>query len=763
MAQQRICGHRTISKKYTTHDPKRTNGESKTHTNTISNIIFELIDLFIFPFQFQKDREHHYISLEFCGRDLTDKLTADSIGIAISFTEQRIEVRKLFQRAIDVDEQVYQCRSPVKRSPARRNLVPNRPLQSVINNNVIADHRKRLIEGHIGMNTHPQQHRSPRSEISQIDGGASSSVSANQMPAFIANDLPTGPYHIVYCSYVEDGPSLFSVQLKNHEHILNKMTFDLVNAPRNPITTKMMIGMACLAQYSEDNSLYRAVIQKVQANGCLVTFIDFGNSEFVPFANIFEIPQKFLDHKIFSIPFQLAGIKELQPIDERLNEYFKEITKSELELKVVPSDNPQIQQCELFIEAKSVLDMLLTKQKQSNTFSPPPGLKDGENVIIRGAITAKEFYLQRCVALAGFDKMMDALFNSCAVIAPMKKMPAVGKCCAFMYKDNPEFFRAIVTKEKDDRSVSVRLVDYGVDLSCGVNQLREMDPSFFELPQQAIECCLVDFENVADVSTATGEQISMLIGDKEGKPNQFRVSVRRRMDNGVYLVDLRDEVNGVNVSSSIYKHAMPRKFQSTRKDPEKSSNDKNVQQNIVRTQEKPLEPVMDNNNNRRNGNANQFDNEKTNEKQTEPLYTEPIRADPASNAVVNELPLVDAQQCASPASTSVVNEVQLIDVQSASPASTPVVNGVPLIDVQQSASETNASDKLGTMGYITHVDHPNQFYLQLDSDTEQILKLEQSLQIIAAQLSPLPTGSFRRGNLCIAKYTYDSKYSNQSN
>lgn len=548
--------------------------------------------------------------MEFRGRDLTDKLTSDSIGIAISFTEHRIEVRQAFQRGIDVDEQMYQSRSPVKRSPARRNLVANRPLQSVINNNVITNHGKRLIEGHIGMNVQHHQQRQPRSDVSQIDG-ASLSVTASQMPAFIANDLPIGPYHIVYCSYVEDGPSLFSVQLKNHEHILNKMAFDLGNAPRIPITTKMMIGMACLARYAEDNSLYRAVIQKVQANGCRVTFIDYGNSDFVPFTEIFQIPQKFLEHKIFSIPFQLAGIKRLQPIDERLNEYFKAITdKTDLELKVVPSDNPQIQQCELFIEAKSVLEILLAKQTQSNTFSAPPALKDGEKVIIRYAQTAKQFYLQRSIDTKGFDEMMDALLVSCANISPMKKLPVEGKCCAAMHKDdNKEFYRAIVTNKIDDRSVSVRLVDYGVDLNCGLNKLREMDSSFFELPQQAIECCLVDFENVTDVSTITGEQISMLIDGKDGNPNQFRVSVRRRMENGIYLVDLRDEVKGVNVSSSIYKLAMPRKYPNTRKDPEKSSNEKSVQQNTVRNQERPMEPAITDNN-KRNGDANRFDNEK---------------------------------------------------------------------------------------------------------------------------------------------------------
>lgn len=91
----------------------------------------------------------------------------------------------------------------------------------------------------------------------------------------------------------------------------------------------------------------------------------------------------------------------------------------------------------------------------------------------------------------------------------------------------------------------------------------------------------------------------------------------------------------------------------------------------------------------------------------------------------------------------------------ADPPSTPVVKEVPLSDVQQSTFEMNASDKQG-ISYITHVDHPNQFYLQLDCDSNAIAKLEESLQIVAAQLSPLKI--FRRGHLCIAKYTLDDQW-----
>lgn len=91
----------------------------------------------------------------------------------------------------------------------------------------------------------------------------------------------------------------------------------------------------------------------------------------------------------------------------------------------------------------------------------------------------------------------------------------------------------------------------------------------------------------------------------------------------------------------------------------------------------------------------------------------------------------------------------------ADPPKTPAVKEASVTDVQQSASETNAPDK-SAMAYITHVDHPNQFYLQLDSDSNDIATFEGKLQIVAASLSPLQ--KFRRGNLCIAKYTYDDQW-----
>lgn len=49
-------------------------------------------------------------------------------------------------------------------------------------------------------------------------------------------------------------------------------------------------GLMCLGRYSEDRQLRRAVVSKVLTDGADLLFIDFGNSETVPFSEIYKLP-----------------------------------------------------------------------------------------------------------------------------------------------------------------------------------------------------------------------------------------------------------------------------------------------------------------------------------------------------------------------------------------------------------------------------------------------------------------------------------------
>lgn len=458
--------------------------------------------------------------------------------------------------------------NPVKKHG--RHLVPNRPLQlsnnpNGNNNGAITNRGKRLIQNHLAPNTQRTNNRSETAVDSSQYAGA-------QVPVFIALDIPVNVYHRVYCTCVDDGPNSFWVQLKSQEHVLDRMINELNGCTLKILTARLSVGMACIAR-SEDRTLYRAVIQKIEPAACRVTFVDFGNSERVELPNLFEIPERFLDQKTFSIRFKLAGCDRLKPMNDRLKKLFQLTVQSkdsaqntELDLRVVQSQNPGIQCCDLYFKSKSVLEILQEKQGELNAYPNPKHLAEGDYVIIRYAVSAKQFFVQRVKDISAFDEMMDRLFISCEQKQSLNRLPTKGECCAISVGD--EWYRATVQQQVDENSVCVQLVDYGIEETCRLNQLRDISKEFIQFPRQVSECCLRDFANVPNVSQTTGMQLDMIASALDGERAHFRVSLHGRQSNAIYIVDLHDETKTpiLNVSSSIFKNCMPRRGYGNRND-----------------------------------------------------------------------------------------------------------------------------------------------------------------------------------------------------
>lgn len=56
------------------------------------------------------------------------------------------------------------------------------------------------------------------------------------------------------------------------------------------LTETLGPGVLCLGRYTLDKSLCRAVVSTVLSEGANLYFVDFGNSEVVPFSEIYKIP-----------------------------------------------------------------------------------------------------------------------------------------------------------------------------------------------------------------------------------------------------------------------------------------------------------------------------------------------------------------------------------------------------------------------------------------------------------------------------------------
>lgn len=97
--------------------------------------------------------------------------------------------------------------------------------------------------------------------------------------------------------------------------------------------------------------------------------------------------------------------------------------------------------------------------------------------------------------------------------------------------------------------------------------------------------------------------------------------------------------------------------------------------------------------------------------------------------------------------------------QNGQPSSDPSKNYDSSIDDRSvnCAQNSVASPKpKGIAAYISHTDHPNRFFLQLNSNSDAIEELQKNISIVAPSLQPL--SDFHEGAKCIAQYTIDDQW-----
>lgn len=378
--------------------------------------------------------------------------------------------------------------------------------------------------------------------VAHNPNGTATTTTMHQMPAFSSNTLLVKSRHIVDVVYIEDGPSLFSIQLKAHEHDLDQMQHELANYPLQNLRSKPSLGQACVVRYAEDSNMYRAVIMSIRPTACLVAYVDYGHTGNVSFADIYEIPVEFLRHQIFAMRFTLAGYQQLLPLSREVDRLFQALVRDEerLELVVRPLDGPPcVQYCELYVQGGrvNVIERLLALQHARRHYAAAVMLREQELVIIRCIESAKHFYVQPVRHLDAYEQMLVALqaygrqTAARATHAPMR----VGEPCMVWHQLNREWNRAEVVEVRERTAVGgvetagdpavVRFVDLGSVNAASEAELLQLPSEFLALPRQAVLCCLESFADVQTVSPLTVNQMEMLADREDGQPRAFKVSL----------------------------------------------------------------------------------------------------------------------------------------------------------------------------------------------------------------------------------------------
>jgi len=359
--------------------------------------------------------------------------------------------------------------------------------------------------------------------------------------------------HMVYVSYVEDGPLSFAVQLQAKERTLSALMDELNKSPPVHFTQPLMPGSVCLGRFTEDQTLYRSVVVNVLDDKCKLYYVDFGNSEVVPYSEIFELPQQFIFTEVMALHFALAGLKNLT-VSEDIKSYFKElVTEKLLRLRVIPPEGPPIKQYgELHLNGTNVLDLLIQKMKEKQEpcnfpVMPLPKVRTTESVKVSYVIYASKFYVQFEVNVEALKSVMLAVEAVCTGVAPLRAdQLQVGLPCCAQYSEDGKWYRAKILSLSSSL-VEVVYVDYGNTDFVSMSSVKPIDPSLVKiLNTQAIPCCLFGFqENMNENIAAKLDEMTL---DKT-----LTIVVKDKLPNDVVLVELYDNTLGshVNVGAQL--------------------------------------------------------------------------------------------------------------------------------------------------------------------------------------------------------------------
>lgn len=363
-------------------------------------------------------------------------------------------------------------------------------------------------------------------------------------------------YDVLVCN-IENGPKLFSVQLKPSLDLLRKMMLDLEAIPLVPLDN-FDLGTPCLARYSCDQCIYRAVITAIHTNGCSVAYIDYGHSERVPCENLFIIPENFLEHNTFSIKFSLTGCKDLEISPQVTTKFRDLVLLQEVQLKVTPLDGPPLYQyCELYLNGKNVLEILQSSFTAQIRYTEPLPIENNEMVIVRFINSPRDFYVQKLSTMPSFEKMMDALNEYCKLNCKPLQYYKKGLPCGIFY-DKHYYRGEIMGDFTHGEVVQVMHVDFGYTHMIEKKYVVAVPPEIIKtMPKLAVHCCLKGFEEEDSIIRETVvTQFEMLSEKSDGDRSEFYLTVFKEYQDGSYLVNLKN-ADGLDLMKKLYKLSQP--------------------------------------------------------------------------------------------------------------------------------------------------------------------------------------------------------------
>lgn len=374
-------------------------------------------------------------------------------------------------------------------------------------------------------------------------------------------DLPQPTIYLnvkvkAYISNISN-PSSFHIQLAKNESIILRLA-DALNKEKNKVrerkSIKLAVGDLVVAEYSDDNANYRAVIKNIlPENFFEVEFIDYGNSSVINISKIYEIKREFLMIPQLAIHSFLSGIKWNEPDeiwDSKSVDYFASTMSNKIVFCEFLKKHGQKWEINMVYNEKCVVSELLkwitfsklqeTVLKMSQTVSQKKRTSEKTTIKMRGLNQQRDSVILQlaCQPLAKIplEELKPGQLEKAKILNILKSgtfyvrlsrnkrklfdlevlidkqvkeventfspMENVERGLEILVKSKKTFkwYRSTVQKTCADEKMLVFLVDYGRFERVPLGNTQVLGNEVVNIPRQTVTCKWIWFENFKSMS-----------------------------------------------------------------------------------------------------------------------------------------------------------------------------------------------------------------------------------------------------------------------
>ncbi|KFQ83884.1 Tudor domain-containing protein 6, partial [Phoenicopterus ruber ruber] len=593
--------------------------------------------------------------------------------------------------------------------------------------------------------------------------------------------LEVGSTVNVVVSYVEN-PSYFWCQLSRNCHDLKVLMAEIQEYCKNSSHPYAWPNAVCLAQYSEDEKWYRALIigEVPSAEKVEVIYVDYGNRELVSLTNLRSTDERFL--RLEAQAFRCSLYNLIQPNgqdpfawDEEAIQAFQEFvdtSSSHFELKCTIFALASINNKELF----NIVDLMtpfqsacqfLTERNVARRLSPQEplvssvhlhsyyysmhGIKIGseEDVYITHVEDPWTFYcqLERCADVLA--QLTDNISRLSETITGLETLQKSGSLCLAKYTDN-HWYRGVIMKTKPNTEVF--FVDFGNTETIEKDHLLLLPSDACDillLPMQAIRCSLSDVSNVPKEATTWFKQAVL--------ERQLKAIVVAKESDGKLLIELFDGNTQINAKlkeelSLINNTGLGRRVEDeTLCSRSTGVNERNETAESPLNSGRPLERKKCRSEAQGGGGSS-----KRHFKEKNVNLFQPATKGGLAAGLLESDDMLSSKKDAFLLNKAGEESLLSDQMDTQSDIKSDAEGGcITLKNVSYDLLQQKIVPALKVLVYVSHVNDPSDFYVQLESDEAQLNSISESLNNRTQAKNPCGQ-LFQAGDLISAVYSEDS-------